>query len=79
LAAHNLHLDVGQCVVVEDSQSGIQAAHAAGIGHIIALSPVEQHPRIEQLEGVDRVIEDLSQIPKETVSSAEAAGTLHCY
>ena len=64
LAAHNQHLDVGQCVVVEDSQSGIQAAHTAGIGQIIALSPVEQHPRIEQLECVDRVIEDLSQIPK---------------
>ena len=65
LAAQNLDLGVEQCVVVEDSLSGIQAAHVAGIGHIIALAPAGRHAEIATFEGADSVVEDLSEIPKE--------------
>lgn len=64
-AAANLDLEPGRCVVVEDSHSGIQAAHAAGIGCIVALGPVHTHRRLAQLDGVDQVVESLDQVPTE--------------
>jgi beta-phosphoglucomutase len=64
-AARNLGLAPARCVVVEDSRSGIQAAHAAGIGHIIALGPHHTHSVLAQLEGVNDVVENLGQIPRE--------------
>jgi HAD superfamily hydrolase (TIGR01509 family) len=62
-AARNLGLDPAQCVVVEDSRSGIQAAHRAGMGYIIALGPAGIHAQLAQWEGVDEVIENLGQFP----------------
>ncbi|MBN1139059.1 MAG: HAD family phosphatase [Anaerolineae bacterium] len=64
-AARNLGLAPAQCIVVEDSWAGIQAAHAAGIGHIIALGPAHMHHQLFQLRGVARVVGSLHQIPKE--------------
>jgi len=64
-AAQNLGLAPGECVVVEDSHSGIAAAHAAGIGHIIALGPTSAHEVLRQRAGVQRVIENLGQLPTE--------------
>jgi beta-phosphoglucomutase-like phosphatase (HAD superfamily) len=64
-AARNLGLAPAKCVVVEDSQSGIQAAHAAGIGYIVALGPAEQHEELGRLAGVDEVIESLGELPRE--------------
>ncbi len=64
-AAANLALAPGQCVVVEDSRSGIQAAYAASIGYIVALGPVESHDRLAQLAGVDAVVSSLRQFPGE--------------
>jgi len=64
-AAGNLGLAPACCVVVEDSRSGIQAARAAGIGHIIALGPFHTHPLLADLEGVQGVVENLGQIPRE--------------
>lgn len=64
-AAKNLGLEPGCCVIVEDSRSGIQAAHAAGIGYVIALGPAHTHSRLAQLEGVDAVVESLEQVPRE--------------
>jgi HAD superfamily hydrolase (TIGR01509 family) len=51
------------CVVVEDSRSGIQAAHAAGIGRVYALGPQKEHERLARLPGVDGVIESLAELP----------------
>lgn len=62
LAASKLVLDPFCCVVIEDSLSGIQAAHAAGMGQIIALGASEKHPMLAGLEGVDAVITSLDQI-----------------
>ena len=52
------------CVVIEDSRSGIAAASAAGIGMIIALGPKENRQELEQIPGVDRVIESLHDLPR---------------
>ena len=62
LAAAYLHLSPQNCVVIEDSVSGIQAAHAAGIGHIVALGPKSTHEQLAQREGVNQLIENLSQV-----------------
>jgi HAD superfamily hydrolase (TIGR01509 family) len=64
-AASNLGLEPAACVVVEDSRSGIQAAHRAGIGCIIALGPAQTHNQLAQLEDVNQVIENLEQVPRQ--------------
>jgi HAD superfamily hydrolase (TIGR01509 family) len=64
-AARVLELTPAQCVVVEDSRSGLEAARAAGIGHVIALGPVERHGELARLPGVDLVIETLREFPSE--------------
>jgi HAD superfamily hydrolase (TIGR01509 family) len=61
-AAQFLELDPSDCVVVEDSISGIQAAQNAGIGHIIALGPLISHPKLAQKPGVNQVISNLAEI-----------------
>jgi beta-phosphoglucomutase-like phosphatase (HAD superfamily) len=62
LAAKKLNLPPGKCIVIEDSISGIQSAHSAGIGHIIALGPKPSHKQFSHLEGVNAVIENLGLI-----------------
>jgi beta-phosphoglucomutase-like phosphatase (HAD superfamily) len=64
-AACNLGLAPAQCVVVEDSRSGIEAAHAAGIGYIVALGLVDSHDQLARLPGVCAVIAHLGQLPRE--------------
>lgn len=64
-AANSLGLDPGHCVVVEDSRSGIEAAHRAGIGYIVALGPTRAHEQLARLPGVDEVIENLGQFPRQ--------------
>jgi beta-phosphoglucomutase-like phosphatase (HAD superfamily) len=61
-AARNLNLDPIECVVIEDSRAGIQAAFNAGFGHIIALGPKSKHDQLRQIHGVNAVVEDLSQV-----------------
>lgn len=62
-AAKALDLPPQSCLVIEDSRSGIQAAQAAGIGHITALGPAERHAELAELPGVTRVITTLAEIP----------------
>jgi beta-phosphoglucomutase-like phosphatase (HAD superfamily) len=64
-AAENLGLNPADCIVVEDAYSGIQAAYAAGIGHIIAIGPRNSHNKLRDIEGVNEVVENLGQIRKE--------------
>ena len=64
-AANRLGLSPAQCIVVEDSYSGIEAAHTAGIGHIIALGSADTHHQLSELDGVNSVVESLADIPKE--------------
>lgn len=61
-AAAKLGLEPKDCLVVEDAISGIQAAHRAGIGTIIALVPSQEHESVRQLPGVSRVISNLGEL-----------------
>jgi beta-phosphoglucomutase-like phosphatase (HAD superfamily) len=60
-AARQLNLAPQACVVIEDSRSGIHAAHAAGVGWLVALGPVAAHHTLARLPGVDQVITNLGQ------------------
>jgi beta-phosphoglucomutase-like phosphatase (HAD superfamily) len=76
-AAKNLDCQPGNCVVVEDSISGIQAAHAARIGWIIALGPKETHVQLSKLPGVNQAIENLSQLQWEDLFPISGAQQQH--
>jgi HAD superfamily hydrolase (TIGR01509 family) len=64
-AAAAIRLAPRRCVVVEDSQSGLRAARAAGAGYLIALGPADRHAQLAGSEGVSLVIETLGQVPRE--------------
>lgn len=56
-----LELKPSECVVVEDSPSGIESAKKAGIGKIIAVAPYEKHEALKRL-GASHVVEELYEI-----------------
>jgi len=62
LATNRLRLKPADCIVVEDSFSGIKSAQSAGIGHIVALSSDESAEKNCRLDGVDQVIGDLGDL-----------------
>ena len=64
IAAKNLGLDPKDCIVIEDALSGIQAAHNAGIGKIIAIASREPIEFYKDVEGVSQIITDFDQIDK---------------
>jgi beta-phosphoglucomutase-like phosphatase (HAD superfamily) len=64
-AARNIGIAPGECVVVEDAVSGIEAARAAGIGYIIALGAPSAHARLRACPGVSAVIESLVEFPRD--------------
>lgn len=66
-AAKNLNLNPVDCVVIEDSRSGIAAAYNAHVGKIIALGAKEKHIGLAELEGVNQTIVDFYELlPKQT-------------
>ena len=67
-AAKNIGLNPSECIVIEDSVSGIEAAKRAGIGFIIALGENALHGQLKQLPGVQEVIETLKAFPKDIVA-----------
>lgn len=68
-AAANLGLPPAACAAVEDSEHGIAAARAAGIGYIIALGAKADHATLRRNAGVNLVLEDLGQVPVEEIFS----------
>lgn len=71
-AARVLGLPPADCLVVEDSRSGLRAAHAAGIGQIAALGPRETHAELARLPGVSRVITRLDELIEQTPITPKA-------
>jgi len=69
-AAGNIGLAPHECVVVEDAISGFQSAHAANIGHIVGLGPIETHNRLLACQGVSTVIESFEHFPHELLVNA---------
>lgn len=60
-AAGRLGLKPGQCVVVEDSLAGIQAAAAAGIGWIVGLGLPARQAALRDMASVREVISALTE------------------
>lgn len=60
IAAKKIGIAPENCLVIEDSYSGLQAAHSAGIGTIVAIDPDGKNRGIFESEGLasDGVIED---------------------
>ena len=63
-AAKKLGLPPGECIVVEDAVSGIAAANAAGIGHIIGLCPDTSRQKYALLPGVKATITSFEQFDR---------------
>jgi len=62
IACWRLGLKPEECVVVEDSLSGLAAANAAGIGCLIALGSKEKHPALLAMPGVKFAVESLAEV-----------------
>lgn len=62
IAAEKIGVAPENCLVIEDSYSGLQAAHSAGIGTIVAIDPDGKNRGIFESEGLasDGVIEDFT-------------------
>lgn len=52
MAARKLEADPADCLVFEDSHSGVAAAHAAGIGYVLAVNETEKAPAYDSVGGV---------------------------
>lgn len=64
IAAKNLNLNPKDCVVVEDAISGINSAHAADIGMIIAIASVESDSLYKEIPYVNQIIHNFDEIDK---------------
>lgn len=65
-AASRLHTDIQECVIVEDSVSGIQFAHACGAGEIVAIQPVDKEvDYLKQFPFVKTILHDFNHFPWE--------------
>lgn len=62
IAAEKIGMAPEDCLVIEDSYSGLQAAHNAKIGTIVAIDPDKQNRKIFEEDGLaqDGVIEDFT-------------------
>lgn len=54
--AHLLQTPIEECLIFEDSYSGISCAHKAGAGSIIVITSPEKEEEYKALPGVDSVI-----------------------
>jgi HAD superfamily hydrolase (TIGR01509 family) len=64
LAAKKLRLDPGECLVVEDAISGMNAAVAAGCRCLVITSSF----KAEEFNLADWVVKDLSEVPEECIN-----------
>lgn len=64
IAAKNLNLLPEECIVVEDAISGINAAHNANIGMIIAIASIEKDSLYTSIPYVNKVIRNFCEIDK---------------
>lgn len=64
IAAKNLGLEPKDCIVVEDALSGIESAHSAKIGKIIAIASLEDHSLYEPIEYLYQIIDNFDEINK---------------
>jgi len=67
IACKNIGLKPEECVVIEDALSGLESAHRAGIGKIIAIASLESHSLYENLEYVYKIIDKFDDINREAL------------
>ena len=61
-AAAQIDVPFNECLLIEDSLSGLEAARRGGAGYIVALGPKEKHARLSEAEGVHQVISQLDEL-----------------
>lgn len=61
-AANILEKDIRNCMIIEDSLGGIQAARNAGAARIIVYQPDPDSDKFKSYDYIDQVITDFSQI-----------------
>lgn len=59
IAANKLKVDVRKCIIVEDATSGLEAAHNAGAGRIIALANADNYEKMKEISYVDKIVKNL--------------------
>lgn len=65
IAAKNIGLHPKDCIVVEDAISGIESAHKAGIGKIIAICSEESPELYKNIPAVSEIINDFDEFNRE--------------
>lgn len=66
-AARKLGLKTGECIVVEDAVSGIEAARRACIGKIVAIESMETKELYSTIPAVDEIISDFSAFKRSSL------------
>ena len=64
-AAELLELEPGRCIVIEDAQPGVEAAHRAGMAAVAIASKGRTHAELAEAE---RVIDSLEEIDPDTLA-----------
>ena len=64
IAAKNINIKPKDCIVIEDAISGINSAHNAGIGMIIAIASIESTSLYKSIVFVDKIIRNFNEIDK---------------
>ena len=67
-AAHILHVDIADCMIIEDSISGIQSAYQAGCHNIVVVNSANRKEEYEKLPGVVKVIDSFEEMMRDTES-----------
>ena len=62
LAAKNIGLDMKDCLVFEDAVAGLESAHRAGAGEIIAVASREPFEYYADIPYISKVITDFNQV-----------------
>ena len=61
-APHILGLEVSDCLIIEDSLSGIENAYKAGGRNIIVIDSANKKDEYQKLPGVTKVIDTFKEI-----------------
>lgn len=61
-AAEKINTPFAQCLLIEDSLSGLEAARRGGAGYIVALGPKEKQIQLQAVAGVNQVIAQLDEL-----------------
>ncbi|MGD2034166.1 MAG: HAD family phosphatase [Bacteroidales bacterium] len=67
-AAEKIKVPIEQCMIVEDSLGGVQAAYHAGAAQIIAFSNDDNPGKFSQFNFIDQIVTDFRQIDMVAVS-----------